>query len=281
MFGFTKRKKQSILDYNATWWGRSNTWVCMFFLYLPLVILVLFSFNNSKRNIVWRGFTTKYWSKMWENTTIWDTMLNSLVIASVTMVFAVILGILAAYALERYSFRGRAVYDASITVPLIVPEICMAIALMVFFLKIDMPRDWIWPFNLTSLVLAHTAFCFPFATLIIRARLSNFDRSLEEAGKDMGASQWQILCHIVIPYLKPAIISAGLLSFIMSLDDFVVTFFVSTAETPTFPVYVYSLVRMGVTPAINAASTLLILLTIVILGLSIWYQKKSAIQITK
>ena len=249
----------------------------MLFLYLPLFVLMAFSFNDSKRNVVWRGFTTKYYAKAWENDQLWDAMLNSLTIAGLATVFSLIIGSMAAVMLWRFRFPLKSAVDGTMSLPIIVPEICLGVAFLVFFSWIGWPSGLPWPFNLTAIVIAHITFCFPFVTMVVRARLATFNREQEEAAKDLGAGEWQAFRDVLVPHIKPALVSGALLAFMLSLDDFVITFFTSTPGTDTFPVLVYSLVKRGVTPDINAASTILIILTVLLTAVALKFQGVKAL----
>ncbi len=246
------------------------------FLYAPIIILVLFSFNDSKRNIVWRGFTLDYYVKAFNNDSLIEAFTNSLVIAVVATVISTILGTLTALALWRFRFPGRAATEGSMALPIVIPEICMGVALMAFFIRVGWPTGLPWPLSLSAITIGHVAFCFPFVAIVVRARLAGFDRSLEEASKDLGASEWQTLWRVTIPYMKPGLIAGALLAMTLSLDDFVITFFTSGPETLTFPVKVYSMVRFGATPEVNAASTILIVITIVLTLIAMRLQKPDA-----
>ena len=233
----------------------------IFFLYAPIISLIVFSFNDSRRTIVWRGFTTEWYAKAWNNPRLFEAFSNSLLIAVAAMILATIIGTALAIGLWRYRFPARAGVEGAIALPIVVPEICMGVAMLVFFARIGWPTDLPYPFNLASITIAHTAFCFPFVTMVVRARLARFDKSQEEAALDLGASVWQTYRDIIIPYLRPAMFAGAMLAFTLSLDDFVITFFTSGPDTVTFPVLVYSMVRFSVTPEVNAASTVLIAIT--------------------
>jgi spermidine/putrescine transport system permease protein len=265
------------LEYTKTLWMRGWVGAVMLFLYIPLFILMAFSFNDSKRNVVWRGFTTKYYQKAWENDQLWDAMINSLTIAALATIFSLVLGAMTAVMLWRFKFPFKGAVDGIISLPIIVPEICLGVAMLVFFSWIGWPSDLVWPFNLGAIIIAHITFCFPFVTMVVRSRLASFNREQEEAAKDLGAGEWQTFRDILIPHVKPALVAGALLSFTLSLDDFVITFFTSTPGTDTFPVLVYSLVKRGVTPDINAASTILILLTVVLTAVALKFQGAQSI----
>lgn len=252
------------LEYTRRLWMRAWIAATLFFLYAPLLVLIAFSFNDSKRNIVWRGFTFKYYGKVFENDTLVIALGNSLTIAFLATVASVLLGTLAAVMLWRFRFPFKAGVEGTMALPIVVPEICMGVAMLVFFAQINWPTDLVWPLNLSAITIAHITFCFPFVTMVVRARLAGFNKEQEEAAKDLGASEWQAFRDVLLPHMKPGIIAGALLAFTLSLDDFVITFFTSGPNTITFPVKVYSMVRFSVTPEVNAASALLILLTIIL-----------------
>jgi spermidine/putrescine transport system permease protein len=271
------RTPRAPLEYAKSLWMRSWVGAVMLFLYLPLFVLIAFSFNDSKRNVVWRGFTTKYYGKAWENDQLWGAMVNSLTIAFLATIISLMIGTLAAVMLWRFRFPLKGAVDGTISLPIIVPEICLGVAFLVFFSTIGWPSGFLWPFNMGAIIIAHITFCFPFVTMVVRARLATFNREQEEAAKDLGASEWQAFRDVLIPHIKPALISGALLAFTLSLDDFVITFFTSTPGTDTFPVLVYSLVKRGVTPDVNAASTILILLTVVLTAIALKLQGAKAL----
>lgn len=269
------------LDYSRRWWMRLPLFIVFFFLYAPMVVLVAFSFNDSKRNIVWQGFTTDYYMAAFQNTELMEAFINSLTIALMNTVVATLLGTLVAIGLWRFRFRGRAVFEGLNALPIVIPEICMGVAMMAFFTRIGWPTDLPWPINLIKITIAHIAFSFPFVAIVIRARLANFDRAQEEASLDLGATQWQSLRYILLPHLKPALIAGALIAFTLSLDDFVITFFTAGPNTITLPVKIFSMVRFSVTPEVNAASTILILITIVTASLAMWLQGSTLMRQTR
>ncbi len=252
------------LDYTKRLWMRSWVGLTLLFLYLPLIVLVAFSFNDSKRNIVWRGFTFKYYEKVFENDSLMLAMGNSITIAFLATIVSVILGGLAAVMLWRFRFPGKAGVEGVMAMPIVVPEICLGVAMLVFFANLNWPTDLPWPLNLSAITIAHITFCFPFVTMVVRSRLTSFNREEEEAAKDLGATEWQAFRDVLLPHMKPGLIAGALLAFTLSLDDFVITFFTSGPNTITFPVKVYSMVRFSVTPEVNAASAILIFLTIIL-----------------
>jgi spermidine/putrescine transport system permease protein len=265
------------LEYSRKLWMRLWVGIVMLFLYAPLIVLMIFSFNDSKRNVVWRGFTTKYYEKALANDQLVEALINSLTIAALATLASLILGTLAAVMLWRFRFPLKGAIDGTISLPIIVPEICLGVAFLMFFAAVDWPTDLAWPFNLGAITIAHITFCFPFVTMVVRSRLANFNREQEEAAKDLGASEWQVFRDVLIPHIKPALVAGALLSFTLSLDDFVITYFTSGPDTITFPVKVYSMVRFSVTPEVNAASTLLIILTVILTFIALKAQGVKAI----
>lgn len=265
------------LEYSRTLWMRLWVGAVMVFLYAPLVVLMTFSFNDSKRNVVWRGFTTKYYEKALGNDQLVEALVNSLTIAALATLASLVLGTLAAVMLWRFRFPWKGAIDGTISLPIIVPEICLGVAFLMFFAAVGWPTDLVWPFNLGAITIAHITFCFPFVTMVVRSRLASFNREQEEAAKDLGASEAQVFRDVLIPHIKPALVAGALLAFTLSLDDFVITYFTSGPDTITFPVKVYSMVRFSVTPEVNAASTLLIVLTVVLTFIALKAQGVKAI----
>jgi spermidine/putrescine transport system permease protein len=263
------------LEYGRRAWLRVTLWATLLFLYAPIVILIAYSFNDSRRNIVWRGFTFKYYEKAWNNSSLIEAFTNSLTIALISTVVSVLLGMMAAVMLWRFRFPGRSAYEGAVALPIIVPEICMGVAMMAFFSRVGWPTGLPWPLSLGAITIAHISFSFPFVAMVVRARLARFNTELEEAAQDLGATQWQSFRDVLLPYMRPGLVAGGLLAFTLSLDDFVITFFTSGPETVTFPVKVYSMIRFSVTPEVNAASTVLIAITVVLTTIAIWLQNRS------
>jgi spermidine/putrescine transport system permease protein len=270
-------RKVAPLEYTRQWWMRSWVALTMFFLYAPLILLMAFSFNDSKANIVWRGFTLKYYDKLLGDEALIEAMGNSLTIAFFATIVSLVLGALAAIMLWRFKFPFKGAVEGTMTLPIIVPEICMGVAMLIFFAKVEWPTDLAWPMNLSAITIAHITFCFPFVAMVVRARLASFNREEEEAAKDLGASELQAFRDVLLPHMKPSLVAGALLAFTLSLDDFVITFFTSGPNTVTFPVKVYSMVRFSVTPEVNAASTVLIVLTIILTAIALKVQGASDI----
>jgi spermidine/putrescine transport system permease protein len=264
------------LDYLGRWPLR--LWVAgvLAFLYVPLLTLMAFSFNTSKRNIVWQGFTLDWYREVLADTDLLAAFGNSLTIAAVSTLFSTILGALTALLLWRFSFRAKSLLEGVLALPIVVPEICLGVAFLVFFADVlPWPSELAWPLNLGAIIIAHVTFSFSFVALVVRARLASFNREVEEAARDLGAGEWRILIDILIPHMRPGLIAGALLAFTLSLDDFVITFFTSGPDTTTFPIKVYSMVRFSVTPAVNAASTLLIVITFALTALALKLQGTS------
>ena len=260
------------LEYTRTLWMRSWVGLSKLFLYAPLLVLMIFSFNDSKRNVIWKGFTLKYYEKALNNDSLVEAMVNSLTIAFLATIVSLVIGALAAVMLWRFRFPFKGLVEGTMSLPIIVPEICLGVAFLIFFAKVDWPTDLAWPLNLSAITIAHITFCFPFVAMVVRARLASFNREEEEAAKDLGATEWQAFRDVLLPHIKPSLVAGALLAFTLSLDDFVITFFTSGPDTITFPVKVYSMVRFSVTPEVNAASTILIILTVALTFIALKYQ---------
>jgi len=267
------------LEYLRRWPLRLWIALVCLFLYLPLITLMAFSFNESRRNIVWTGFTLDWYAKVFRNDGLLEAFGNSLTIAAISTAISVVLGALVAVALWRFRFPFKPVFEGTLALPIVVPEICMGVAMLVFFSRImPWPTGLVWPFNLGAIIIAHVSFSFPFVAVVVRARLASFNRELEEAAKDLGASELRSFLDVLVPHMKPALIAGALLAFTISLDDFVITFFTAGPDTVTFPVKVYSMVRFSVTPEVNASSTLLIVLTVAMTAIGLRLQGREIAQ---
>jgi len=264
------------LDYLRKWPLLTIMGLTFAFLYIPLITLMAFSFNDSRRNIVWNGFTFDYYEKLFANQELMVAFGNSLTIAFISTIASLILGAMVAILLWRFRFSFKPVYEGAMALPIVIPEICMGVAMLAFFARVGWPNDLAWPFSLGNITIAHISFTFPFVAVIVRARLAGFNKEEEEAARDLGAGDWQVYRDVIIPHMKPGLVAGGLLAFTLSLDDFVITFFTSGPETVTFPVKVYSMVRFSVTPEVNAASTVLIVITVLLTATAMWLQSKGA-----
>lgn len=228
------------------------------FLYLPLLIVVVYSFNDSRLNAEWVGFTLDWYDKLLHNEEMLTAAGNSLIIATISAVVATLLGTLAGMAMHKYRLK---LLPGLVMAPIAMPDILMGVSLLLFFIIINMSL------GLLSIMLAHITFCIGFVALSVQARMSGIDESLTEAARDLGASPWLSFRLITLPLLAPGIIAGALMAFTLSIDDFVITFFVSGVGSSTLPLQIYSMVKIAVTPEVNAISTLLMLLTLVLISL--------------
>jgi spermidine/putrescine transport system permease protein len=229
------------------------------FLYMPIAVLIFYSFNDNRMVMNWGGFSFDWYIKAFGNTAIQDAVLNSLIVAFFATIISTTIATIGALVLARSgNFRGKTMSVGLITLPLMVPEIVTAVAMLIFFAAIGM--NW----GLGNVIIAHVTFCIPFAFMPIRARLEGMDTSLEQASRDLYASEWETFRFITVPQLMPGIVAGAMLAFVISMDDFIITLMVSGAGSTTLPVYIYSMIRRGLTPEINAVSTLLLLFSIAI-----------------
>ena len=274
----TRKSPPGPLEYLRRWQMQAWLGAVFIFLYAPLIALMAFSFNDSRRNIVWKGFTLKYYEKAFSNDSLIEAFGNSLTIAAVSTVISVALGAMIALALWRFRFPGKTALDGALALPIVVPEICMGVAMLVFFAKVlPWPQGLGWPLNLGAIIIAHVSFSFPFVAVVVRARMTSFNREMEEAARDLGAGEFRTIKDVILPHMAPSLVAGALLAFTLSLDDFVITFFTAGPDTVTFPVKVYSMVRFSVTPEVNAASTILIVLTVILTAAALKMQGSSAV----
>lgn len=230
------------------------------FFYVPIISMMVFSFNNARLPTVWGGFSTRWYAALFRNQQVIDAALLSLQIALVSATVATILGTMAGIALARFRrFRGRMLFSGLVTAPLVMPEVITGISMLMMFILM---ADWIgWPGarGFTTVTLAHITFSMVFVTTVVQARMLSADRAIEEAAMDLGARPWQVMRDVTLPVISPAILSGWLLAFTISLDDVVITSFTTGPGTTTLPLLVWSKVKFGVTPDINALATLIVL----------------------
>ena len=238
------------------------------FLYIPILLLVVYSFNDSKLNLYWAGFTTKWYGLLLGNEVLLRAFKNSLIVAGATTVLAVIIGTSAAWLLYRYRFPAQQLLGLLIFIPMVMPEVLMGVSLLVLFVALGIPLGY------TTLLIAHTTFCFPFVLVGVQARLQGIDPSLEEAAMDLGATPLKAFALVIIPYLMPAIVAGALMSFTLSFDEYIVTVFTSGADSQTLPLKVYGMVRVGLNPQLNALSTLFIAATAMLVIASQLFTRK-------
>lgn len=239
------------------------------FLYLPIAVLVVNGFNANRYGTRWNGFTFKWFDKLWHNDNLMDAAWHSLVVACSAATLATVLGTLGAIALYRYSFRGKKFLGGLLFVEMMAPDILLAIAFLLIFIALGITLGF-W-----SLVIAHTSFCLPFALITVFSRLNNFDESVLDAARDLGATEWIAVRKILLPMIAPALVSGWLLSFTLSLDDVIISSFVSGPGYEILPIRVFSMVKVGISPEINALATLLLLLSISLVLLSQWLLKRN------
>ncbi len=238
-------------------WGAA--FAAYLFLYLPLVIVVVYSFNDSKLNAEWVGFTTKWYVMLLEDAAMLKAAGNSLMIGLVSSFFATIFGTLAGIAMHRFKLR---LLPFLVLTPIAIPELLTGVSLLIFFVLINMTL------GLVSIIIAHVAFSIGFVAIVVRARMQGMDDSLVEAARDLGASPWQAFRLITLPQILPGIIAGALMAFTLSIDDFVITFFVAGVGASTLPLQIYSMIKIAVTPEVNAISTLLMLLTLALIAIA-------------
>jgi spermidine/putrescine transport system permease protein len=226
------------------------------FLYIPLAIVVVYSFNNSRLNAEWVGFTLDWYDKLFHNDEMLAAAGNSLLIALVASLVSTVLGTMAGVAMHRYKLR---VLPLLVLTPIAIPEILMGVSLLIFFVLLN------FTLGLVSVALAHIAFCIGFVAIVVRARLAGMDESLTEAARDCGATPFEAFRHVTLPLIMPGVIAGALMAFTLSIDDFVITFFTAGAGTVTLPLQIYSMIKIAVTPEVNAVSTLLMLLTLALI----------------
>lgn len=228
------------------------------FLFLPLIVIIVFSFNESKGS-EFTNFSLIWYKKLlFDSESLWEALGNSMIIAIASAAVATVLGTLAAIGVNWYKFKGKAFIQTISFLPMVLPEVIIGVSMLIFFSGIHMPL------GLFSIFAAHTTFCLPFVFLMVLARLDEFDFSIIEAAHDLGATERQTLVKVVIPAIMPGILSGFLMAITMSLEDFVITFFVSGPGSTTLPLYVYSMIRFGVSPVINALSFVVVLATVTV-----------------
>jgi len=226
------------------------------FLYIPLIIVVVYSFNNSRLNAEWVGFTLDWYDKLAHNEEMLAAAGNSLLIALVASLVSTVLGTMAGVAMFRYPLR---LLPVLVLTPIAIPEILMGVALLIFFVLLN------FTLGLVSVALAHIAFCVGFVAIVVRSRLAGMDESLTEAARDCGATPLEAFRYVTLPLIMPGVIAGALMAFTLSIDDFVITFFTAGAGTVTLPLQIYSMIKIAVTPEVNAVSTLLMLLTLALI----------------
>ena len=232
------------------------------FLYLPLLILALYSFNESRINAIWSGFTFDWYLSLFKNRRVLEALTNSLIVAVASTLVSTILGTTAAIALNKYQYKYKNVINGLLYLPILIPEIVMGLSLLVLFSQAHIPL------GKTSLILAHITFCVSFVVITVNARLEGMRPELEQAAMDLYATPFQTFRYVTLPLAMPGIVAGALMAFTLSIDDFIISFFVAGPNSTTLPLYIYAMVKRGISPEINALSTLLMLATIVLVVLA-------------
>ncbi|SEH36634.1 spermidine/putrescine transport system permease protein [Halopenitus malekzadehii] len=243
------------------------------FLYIPIVVLVTLSFNDSRYAIVWQGFTTEWYAALLSGETVarvdpnaaWAALSNSVEIAAASVIISTVFGTMLAFALDRYEFPGKRLFTGVVFMPIIIPSIVMGISLLLFFNIVGMQL------SIRTAVIGHVAFGISFVAVVVAARLQNFDRTLEEAAMDLGANELETFRYVTLPVIKPGVLAGALLAFAMSFDDYVVTFFIIGQEN-TLPIYFFGMVRQGISPGVNVIAALIVVSTMVLVGIAQWFQ---------
>ena len=251
-------------------------WAGLAFIYLPMLIMVIYSFNASKLVTVWGGWSLKWYAGLLDNNQLMGSVLRSLEIACYTAIAAVALGTVAAFVLTRVTrFKGRTLFGGLVTAPLVMPEVITGLSLLLLFVAMAQLIGWPAERGVLTIWIAHTTFCSAYVAVVVSARLRELDLSIEEAAMDLGAKPWKVVFLITIPMIAPSLAAGGMMSFALSLDDLVLASFVSGPGSTTLPMEVFSAVRLGVKPEINAVASL-ILLTVSIFTFFAWYFARRA-----
>ncbi|MFO7925977.1 MAG: ABC transporter permease [Halobacteriota archaeon] len=254
-------------------WLAVQTLLVYLFLYTPVVVLIVLSFNDSRYAIVWQGFTIEWYIALFSGETIarvdpsaaYHALINSVYIAIVTVLGSTVFGTMLAFALDRYEFPGKRLFTGVVYMPIIIPSIIMGISLLLFFNIVGMSL------GVNTAIIGHIAFGISFVAVVVFARLRGFDRTLEEAGKDLGANEIETFRYITLPLIKPGVYAGALLAFAMSFDDFVVTFFIIGNEN-TLPIFFFSMVRQGISPGVNVVAALILITTMALVAIAQRFQ---------
>ena len=242
----------------------SSLYLCavLLLMYLPVVMVVIYSFNASKSDVQWAGFTLGWYQKMIHNESLMDALRNSLVLGVSSCAISAVIGTVGAVGLAQSDFKTKGLLENVAMLPIMIPEIILGMVFLAFFSFLGLP------FGMITLIIAHTAFCIPYIFIVVKGRLAGIDRSIGEAARDLGASEMRMFFDITLPLIAPAILSGSLLAFAMSLDDVVISFFVTGAQTNTLPIKIYSNIKLGVSPEINSLCTVMLALTFLLILLS-------------
>ena len=234
--------------------------VLLFLMYVPIFLVILYSFNESKLSSVWSGFSLKWYTELFRDRAIFEALGNTLILGVISSLSAGVIGTLGAFGMTKVNFKTKSAVEYVSTLPIMIPEIILGMVFMAFFSLLGLP------FGMTTLILAHTAFCIPYVYMLVKARLVGMDKSLAEAALDLGASPLRVFFDITLPLLLPAIVSGMLLAFALSIDDVIISVFVTGVNTNTLPLKIYTQLKTGVTPKINALCTLMFAATLLLCG---------------
>jgi len=231
------------------------------FLYAPIVVVIVYSFNASKYGGPWRGFTTQWYVHLLDSDAKVAAVWNTVILGGVSTAIATVVGTMLGYGLSRYRFPGKKLFSFLMYIPVIIPDIVMAVALLLFY---SLVRKWLGLFELgmSTMIISHVTFQIPFVAIVVRSRLAGMDAAIEEAAHDLGASSWQTFWNVTFPMIAPGVVAGAILAFTLSLDDFVVSFFTTGPGATTLPILIYSSVKRGITPDINALSTLIVVASV-------------------
>jgi len=258
------------------------------FLYVPIILLIVYSFNTSRLNIQWEGFTLDWYRSLGDDAVLIGSLKNSLIIGGVTTVISVVIGTLGAWMLHRYRFPLRRALNTLVFIPMVIPEIIMGISLLILF---TMATTWMegWQaapgapawfgdlefgLGFTTVIISHVTFCFPFVLVAVQARLAGVDPALEEAAMDLGATPARAFWHVMVPFMLPAIISGALMAFTLSMDEIIVTYFTCGSDSQTLPLKVFGRVKKGLDPSLNAISAVFIVATAAFVVLAEWVKRR-------
>lgn len=267
----------------ALLWG--NMLFTFLFLYLPILILVVFSFNEARLGARWEGFTLHWYRSMWQSESIMGAFRNSLIVATTATAISTVLGTMTALAMERYRFRGKQAYDGALYMPVVIPDIVMGISLLAYFSIILSTLNGILGLTgqnairlgLPTVIIAHVSFAMAFVAINVRTSLRELDPALEEAAADLGADEWTTFRRVTLPLITPGILGGALLAFTLSLDDFVITFFTTGPGGTTLPIEVFGRIRRAISPEINAISTVMLCLSIGLIIISQLAQRRTRV----
>ena len=269
--------------------GKALLWVNMafslLFLYVPIAVLVAFSFNDSRLGARWEGFTTRWYVEMLNSEPVLAAFKNSIIVAVISTVIATILGTMTAIGMERFRFKGRRTYDGILYLPVIIPDIVMGVALLAFF---SLALSWLNNLfglsgpqalrpGLATVIIAHVAFNISFVAIVVRTSLRELDPAFEEAAQDLGADEWTMFRKITLPLIMPGILGGALLAFTLSLDDFVITFFTTGPGGTTLPIEVFGRIRRSISPEINAISTVMLAISMLLIIVSQLVQRRARV----